>query len=313
MSTKSKIKRKKLQYINSATVHGLSRTYNGYFFERIFWAVQLLISFSFVCYGTYDLVAKFQTRAVYIDTNKMIVEEMSLPSITLCNNKRMRFVYQRGSWDVKDDIQTAFSEYSYNFSKAYKSFCYTADMYCSIDDFKAEGTNASCMTVNLKGIFLQKLPGSHYGLNVILYDNNADYESGEELSEGVTVVIHDSNEYPSQFFNGFHISPGVLNNIAVEKVVTNRQPSPYPSNCKNEQVTEEVRFPGVYTHQNCLASCLLRAMYVNCGDVITPKFGRYLPQSLRDAPRPNYTADEVSTCLYDIMHKFNKHSSNRCS
>ena len=308
---KKEMQNKKKKYVNSATMHGLSRMLNGGIMERLFQVIMVLCSLTFVSNGAYQLYTKFQARDVYMESKHVIVEGLALPSVTFCSNDRLPLVYTPGLHSAKDDLNTAFSGNFYNFSKLYKSFCKVGEEFCSIDDFTTEGVKSPCITFNPKGKNFQKLPGSYYGLQITLLKSETYTEEDEESMEGITVVIHDPSYYVAYYFEGFKLSPGVTNSIEIYKTVTKRLPKPYKSNCSNEN-NIEVRFPGSYNHATCLMACFTQLAYVACGDVFHPRFGRYIPQSMKNKPKPNYTSKETGECIWSVGAKYNSNGQNRC-
>uniref|UniRef100_A0A670KFI7 Sodium channel epithelial 1 gamma subunit n=1 Tax=Podarcis muralis TaxID=64176 RepID=A0A670KFI7_PODMU len=109
--------------------------------------------------------------------------------------------------------------------------------------------------------------GSEYGLQVILYINEAEYNPFLVTSTGAKIVIHGQDEYPFIEDVGTEIETATATSIGMHFTKSKRLGYPY-SNCKEDGSDVNVKKlykNKTYSLQTCLHSCFQNEMVKKCG------------------------------------------------
>ena len=165
----------------------------------------------------------------------------------------------------------------------------------------------NCFIFNHDGRFKQQSEGSYYGLSLMLYVNQSNMVPFTSFDEGagVTIVLHDQNEFPFPLDHGILLEPGTNTRISLKKSVTKRVESPYPSECSNGE-DSTLLFPGKYTISNCRRSCVAENTWKTCNaiDIFQAK---YLGL---EEKRLNMTQ---LGCIFHFVRKVSKEVWSRCT
>jgi len=309
--------KKRDEYIDNATVHGLNRACNSKKSERWFWVLMMLVVVGILIVGVCNLVERYLTREVALDIREIIHEELEFPSVTICNNNRISYNYQPG-FLVNDDLYTAFSSSFHQYVKDFPSFCSSNEKLCNFtEDFISYGENSPCITWNFDGKFKQILPGKTFGVQLIIYLNDTVAESDDWLESSVlpnaiTVVTHFANEYPSVIFDGLEITPGVQTRIEIQKKMYTRLPAPHPSGCQQDTKFMDTENQYRYTRTSCIEFCFIRYGLKQCSEVIQPRYAALVPQWMLRKYRRNATYEELYECHAEVTKSFHEMAGEIC-
>uniref|UniRef100_A0A8C8RVF0 Sodium channel epithelial 1 subunit gamma n=1 Tax=Pelusios castaneus TaxID=367368 RepID=A0A8C8RVF0_9SAUR len=126
----------------------------------------------------------------------------------------------------------------------------------------------NCYTFNSgdKGTVLTtSTGGSEYGLQVVLYIEEADYNPFLVTSTGAKIIVHDQNEYPFIEDVGTEIETATATSIGMHFTRSHKLSKPY-SDCTETGTDIPVAnlYNKTYSLQICLHSCFQKAMVENC-------------------------------------------------
>ncbi|XP_077173194.1 epithelial sodium channel subunit gamma [Paroedura picta] len=146
---------------------------------------------------------------------------------------------------------------------------------CSFDGMSCDARNftsfhhplhGNCYTFNSgKPILSTSTGGSEYGLQVILYIEEADYNPFLVTSTGAKIVVHDQDEYPFIEDIGTEIETATATSIGMHFTKSTRLSKPY-SNCTEDgkDIPVENLYNKNYSLQICLHSCFQKIMVKRC-------------------------------------------------
>ena len=80
---------KKKEFVQSFTVHGLSRIFTGSRAESIFWSTVVLVGIVISSFVIYGLVCKYYRYEIYTEVSAKVTNKNTFPSITFCDNNLM--------------------------------------------------------------------------------------------------------------------------------------------------------------------------------------------------------------------------------
>ena len=270
-------------YVESFTIHGLSKVFLGKPLERLFWFLTLFGVLSFVGYKVYGDYVKYYRYEYRTEIRIDDVEKIIYPALILCSS-------------VFDD---------------YSPICYkNNDTYClgkkrpslrsgNFDLFELNETAhqkySSCVKLSPQQNPTFDFADSLHGTGII-YAISHDYPflrvSVADDQETITQVGPNANKIVKMIEPGFY-------NLEIESVtVTNRLHAPYAPNCSDGGHGVNV-FGGNYTKQKCYETCLLRAMIRECGGVVD-QYRKYMTpsdESLLNSTRVTKTVEEVRECI----------------
>ena len=310
MTSKMAIKTKIEEYINSFSIHGLTRVFLGNRKESIFWSVILLILTIFAAISIHKLVAEYHQYDFYTEMREKLTKEHAFPSITICNQDKLV------------DVSTA---------------------YCGQKYWEHENRSIACNRENVKpnkvefeevedglwtnGAFnvshCRALASGKYCLNKKLFkptkfleeacvtfnhDGNLkdawlyiSLSQNRESTDDLILTIHDPDVYPlkSLIDSKVALQPSRTEEITYEKIVTKRLPSPYPSNCVADK--GEDNLPGSYARIGCLKSNLDLQIFKKCGDCYD--YDRhFIPEDIKQKYGRRQSIKEAVDCI----HSFNR-------
>nr|XP_056722524.1 amiloride-sensitive sodium channel subunit gamma [Euleptes europaea] len=149
---------------------------------------------------------------------------------------------------------------------------------CSFDGMSCDTRNftyfhhplhGNCYTFNSgkdNRILSTSTGGSEYGLQVILYIEEGDYNPFLVTSTGAKIVVHDQDEYPFIEDIGTEIETATATSIGMHFTKSTRLSKPY-SNCTEDgtDIPVENLYNKNYSLQICLHSCFQKLMVERCG------------------------------------------------
>uniref|UniRef100_A0A670KGR9 Uncharacterized protein n=1 Tax=Podarcis muralis TaxID=64176 RepID=A0A670KGR9_PODMU len=145
--------------------------------------------------------------------------------------------------------------------------------------------------------------GSEYGLQVILYINEAEYNPFLVTSTGAKIVIHGQDEYPFIEDVGTEIETATATSIGMHFTKSKRLGYPY-SNCKEDGSDVNVKKlykNKTYSLQTCLHSCFQNEMVKKCG---CAQYAQPLPDNAEFCNYKKYP--DWMYCYYKQHEKFVK-------
>ncbi|CAO2583103.1 Amiloride-sensitive sodium channel subunit gamma [Lemmus lemmus] len=127
----------------------------------------------------------------------------------------------------------------------------------------------NCYTFNNREnatILSTSMGGSEYGLQVILYINEDEYNPFLVSSTGAKVLIHQQNEYPFIEDVGTEIETAMSTSIGMHLTESFKLSEPY-SQCTEDGSDVPITniYNAAYSLQICLYSCFQTKMVDNCG------------------------------------------------
>ncbi|XP_017389876.1 amiloride-sensitive sodium channel subunit gamma [Cebus imitator] len=129
--------------------------------------------------------------------------------------------------------------------------------------------HGNCYTFNNKEnetILSTSMGGSEYGLQVILYINEEEYNPFLVSSTGAKVIIHRQDEYPFVEDVGTEIETAMVTSIGMHLTESFKLSEPY-SQCTEDGSDVPIRniYNAAYSLQICLHSCFQTKMVEKCG------------------------------------------------
>ena len=330
-------------FASNATTHGFSHVSAGKrWYSKLFWGIIFLSFFSLLWYNLYFIIKSYRSYSVYTTIEKKSVSPMKFPAVTICSTGIFQeskvpgpsSEMARGSGDslsqyANVDMRMAnlfFSLKDYDdftnlrnvtqqgetlFINKYIASCsFGLHEKCQYPaDFKVVPVSpyeGNCFTFNHDGRFKQQSEGSYYGLSLMLYVNQSNMTPFTSFDEGagVSIALHDQNEFPFPLDRGILLKPGANTRLSLKKIVTKRLQSPYPSKCSTGKDIN-LLFPGKYTISNCKRSCMAEYIREIC-NAIDLFQAKYL--SL-EAKRLNVTQ---VYCILESIRTVSKELWSRC-
>lgn len=144
--------------------------------------------------------------------------------------------------------------------------------------------------------------GSEYGLQVVLYIDEADYNPFLVTSTGAKIIVHDQDEYPFIEDIGTEIETAAATSIGMHFTRSRKLSKPY-SDCTETgaDIPVENLYNKSYSLQICLHSCFQKAMVESCG---CAQYAQPLPNG---AEYCNYKKNpNWMYCYYRLHEKFVK-------
>ncbi|CAO2583105.1 Amiloride-sensitive sodium channel subunit gamma [Lemmus lemmus] len=149
--------------------------------------------------------------------------------------------------------------------------CFFDGMSCDARNFTLfhHPMYGNCYTFNNREnatILSTSMGGSEYGLQVILYINEDEYNPFLVSSTGAKVLIHQQNEYPFIEDVGTEIETAMSTSIGMHLTESFKLSEPY-SQCTEDGSDVPITniYNAAYSLQICLYSCFQTKMVDNCG------------------------------------------------
>ncbi|XP_006125866.2 epithelial sodium channel subunit gamma [Pelodiscus sinensis] len=144
--------------------------------------------------------------------------------------------------------------------------------------------------------------GSEYGLQVVLYVEEADYNPFLVTSTGAKIIVHDQDEYPFIEDIGTEIETAMATSIGMHFTRSHKLSQPY-SDCTEtgNDIPVANLYNKSYSLQICLHSCFQRAMVDTCG---CAQYAQPLPPGAEYCNYKKYP--NWMYCYYKLHEKFVK-------
>ncbi len=312
------------------TVHGVSRVVNAKTkIGKAIWLLLCIAAFCFlVKFAVRSLIKHFQ-RKVSVDVQKTNLEKIPLPAITFCNKNIFAGIPAPTMQKLPDNCSMIQDKYFKNkVNKEYfKMACelffgnisqtsssiayYPRDYLRFPKHFSLLPSYSPCFTLNRNSTLNQFIARESSGLHMILNFDEEKYtrQSFDVVADprqGLSVIVHEPKvHYPNS--EGKSVSPGYYTQFKIKKVVKQRKPKPFPSDCvhKEEDKCPKI-FSGKQTKDLCLQTCFLLKMYEVCGDVLD-YYRPFLP--LDEYPKQSWHM-EAEPC-YEKLSKL--YRANNCN
>lgn len=307
---KEQINSKKKEFVQSFTVHGLSRIFTGSRTESLFWStvvlVGIIISFSVI----YGLVCKYYRYEIYTEVSAKVTNKNPFPSITFCDNKLMManyFAYCRVphgqkhkngdmpcTKKIKDppEITNILPPGLAGWSNGifHVRRCDTwGSKFCANDKYlkSLAKHNHTCFTWNPNGDLFD--PYSHAYIEFEINKTNT-----ERAFSHIVSSVHDPDVTELEMTSRHIMEPMKTYQLQIKQTVLKRLPKPFPSNCMFSK--PGVIFPGKYTRRTCIESLNYISMLKHCGDALDyPK--KFIPDEILKEYRRNVTIDDAWKCM----------------
>ena len=309
-----KVHIKKEQYIQTSTIHGVSKIFTEYRLESCFWLWVVLIGVSLSVFGTSTLISKYYRYEIYTSVSSRITNNNFFPSVTFCDYDLMLNDYYAycgvgkdesivhpdipcasivmKSPEVKNNLNST-SEWSNGIFHV-KSCTTWGNKNCEMDAYfkSLSKHNNTCFTWNYNGDLYDA-----YGHAEIIFQLNLT--SGKKFSKMIAVV-HDPEITELQMMFPTFLEPSKTYQLKVRKTEINRLKYPFPSNCTDGKPHDI--FPGKYTRVSCMDSINYINMLKHCGDTLD-YVKRYLPENLFRMYRRNVTSSDAWDCMSNFSHR----------
>jgi len=319
------LKQKIDEYVNTFTVHGLTRVFVGKRIESAFWLVILFCGLVFSVVVVYGLVAKYLNFGIYTEIRSQVTDENFFPSITFCEKSMylrhhtsycgIPFDYSLsltgdgGNRDVTCNYKakrletTVASSFNSSTSLSYWTNGFFNITNCKTNKhtqcannayFKSlESFNHSCIRWNYAG----NLSGINNHVDIEFEFNRPEWFNNRP--EIITATPHDSKVHELDRTQRVEIEPHKIYAINLDKTEIRRLPSPFPSNCSNDKKKFHI-FQGHYTRRLCIESHKYIEMYKACGDTID-YVRPLIPAEIISKYKQNRTINETLPCISSYL------------
>eukprot|EP00079_Xenopus_tropicalis_P017715 XP_004918046.1 PREDICTED: amiloride-sensitive sodium channel subunit gamma [Xenopus tropicalis] len=127
----------------------------------------------------------------------------------------------------------------------------------------------NCYTFNSAergNLLVSSMGGAEYGLKVVLYIDEDEYNPYLSTAAGAKILVHDQDEYPFIEDLGTELETATETSIGMQLTESTKLSDPY-SDCTMDgsDVSVENLYSKKYTLQICLNSCFQREMVRTCG------------------------------------------------
>ncbi|XP_053328277.1 amiloride-sensitive sodium channel subunit gamma [Spea bombifrons] len=132
---------------------------------------------------------------------------------------------------------------------------------------------------NREELLVSSMGGMEYGLKVVLYIDEDEYNPYLVTAAGAKIMVHDQNAYPFIEDSGTELQTGVETSIGMQLTESTKLNEPY-SDCTLDGTDVGVQnlFNKKYTYQICLHSCFQLEMVRTCG---CAHYDRPLPEGAK--------------------------------
>nr|XP_033818688.1 amiloride-sensitive sodium channel subunit gamma [Geotrypetes seraphini] len=228
----------------------------------------------------------------------------------------MVYTFRSGVYAIQDWYKLRYMNYLGNISMEEKiQLGYSAEEFivmCSFDGISCDYRNftlfhhplyGNCYTFNggeNGKVLMSSFGGRAYGLQVVLYIDEEEYNPFLVSSSGAKILVHDQDDYPFIEDIGIEIQPATETNIGMQLMESSKLSSPY-SDCTMDgsDVPVPNLFNKSYNLNICLHSCFQREMVETCG---CAHYSQPLPsgtQYCSQETNPNWVF-----CFYNLHEKF---------
>ena len=311
--------KKKNEYIESFTMHGLSRILTGTRAESFFWLIVLTGALILGTSVVVGLVQKYLKYQVYTEITQKATTKNYFPSITFCDETLMLNHYFKVCGHdgiaikknqtctkepeeyklVKNTLKNGFN-WSNNFFTV--TDCSTwGNKQCADDKFlqSVKRFNNSCFTWNFNGTLFDIYGHADISFKTVLKENTS-----------IIALIHDPKIKEIDLTKKINLDPNKTYQMRIQKTEYKRLPHPFPSKCTNDKPHDI--FPGKYTRHKCIESIAYSKLLEKCGGVYD-YHKRYIPsEKLKKYARPNKLATDIHLCLQKESFKETNEETGKC-
>ncbi|XP_066920964.1 acid-sensing ion channel 5-like [Clytia hemisphaerica] len=326
------IKQKINEYVNTFTVHGLTKVFIGERLESAFWLVILFCGLIFSVVVVYGLVVKFLNFGIYTEIRSQVTDENFFPSITFC--EKIMYTDHHTSYcgipyddymSTVDNHRDSTCDHTYNrtnlnitISEGNGTFwsngffnitkCKTnKHIHCANNGYfkSLSSFNHSCIRWNYNG----NLSGINNHVDIEFEFNIPDWFD-KDRAEIITATPHDASINELDRTQRIEIEPHKIYDINLDKTEIRRLPYPFPSNCSNNKDKFHL-FPGRYTRRSCIESYKFIEMYKDCGDT-TDHIRPMIPRDIIEKYHQNNTINNTIPCIFSHM-RGNEVRAEKCA
>ena len=312
-----------VEYINSFTLHGLTKIFVAHTrLESLFWVIALLSGILLSTYVSINLVSKYLKYDVYTETKMEITDKNYFPAVTICERDLLESFYfsycgfypdhpnvsipcQQKEPVVRDvqittDNQTWWSNELFNVT-----ICKTwGGKQCAKNEFllSLKQYNHACIRWNYQGDLYDMY--SHADIEFKFIDE-------EHLTFGepnIILMTHDPLISEIDITNAITLEAKKYS-ITIEKTFIKRLPFPFPSNCTDDKTND--MFEEKYTRRSCLETQNYIGMYKECGDTLD-YIRQYIPKDIIQEFKKNDTISNILTCINMYSKQEANSSSKNC-
>ena len=156
--------------------------------------------------------------------------------------------------DTTYSLEDLFISCSYNTKN-----CNESDFSTFVDPYYGR-----CYSFNFDGSKTSSRAGPLYGLTMVLRVNQAEYLPWIQ-SAGIVFEVHDQDERPFVYTNGFFAPVGAASSVGVSFVSKTKLPHPY-STCSDTGGSQEIYYDTAkYQPEACINSCIQDEIVNTCG------------------------------------------------
>ncbi|KAK3099510.1 hypothetical protein FSP39_005539 [Pinctada imbricata] len=260
------------------------------------WAIFLLSSVSYLFYSLYEKTREYYTYPIVTYTSSQTLETLPFPAVTICNSNRKNYSKMH-----KDDRlnnfwmsvgRVPFLAKDINWSDPFyeergffepqsveniteetmdlKNFIILSsfdDKYrLKFDPLITE--EGFCYTFNNDGETTTSNFGALNNLLLMIDINQEHYGPGQDLTAGIKVVLHDADEIPDIYNEGFYVGPGVsaLASVRVSKYTYLGNPFKAfgERKCHKVGVDKNPLHPLTYSVTACQKLCKAKETFKAC-------------------------------------------------
>ena len=326
------------EQINSLTIHGWSNIATAkVWYSRCFWFMFCVLAASLVSRTSIKSYYRYTAYDVYEKIEFKQNKRLAFPAITFCHTD---FYHPETYLDIKPPMFQHFPRHCNHTDRSHfkndinmyifrifcKVFISTFDGKSSAlghfipfyfnfpNDFTLLPNIYPCTTLNRNSTLIQNYTGESHGINMILYNVDADNSIfGQEVEsplldrrQGILLAIHDPKQHVP-LSEKFLLPAGFHTQIFLTKNVIHRLPSPFPSGCVEAHSDNSSIFPGKNTQNMCLISCLYRGIKNICGGVIPDMRVFFKPSEYENARNTSY-----SDLLRCMAREFDSFDVKKC-
>lgn len=311
---KNSIETKTTEYINSFTVHGLTRIFTTSKFESLFWLFILICGVILASYIIHGRLSKYYQFDIYTEISSKITNKNNFPTIAFCEANLL--------------VSTFFSYCGQNIGLPHE----LEDKECPYKDasFKERDMNVykntwsngifnvtSCRTWGGKecvsAAYLKPLTQYNQACIAWNYDGNLyDIYGHVEIefhfvnsknspyAPKVYAIPHDPRISEIDLTKKVNLDPAKIYDVRIDKSIVKRLTHPYPSNCTNGKASDI--FPGKYSRRACIESHNYINMYKECGDTLD-YIRKYIPEEIKKKYGKKHKISQVKQCIIKFSQK----------
>ncbi|KAM4697541.1 epithelial sodium channel subunit gamma [Rhinophrynus dorsalis] len=229
--------------------------------------------------------SRMNTRVMHRDAEATVGSE-NIVGFKLCDNKNSSdctvFTFSSGINAIQEWYRLHYMNILATIPMEEKiTMGYTADellVTCFFDGLSCDSRNftlfhhslyGNCYTFNSaeRGeLLVSSMGGMEYGLKVIIYVDEEEYNPYLVTAAGAKILVHDQEEYPFIEDLGTDLETAIESSLGMQLTESTKLSDPY-SDCTidGSDIPVENLYGKKYTLQICLHSCFQREMVLTCG------------------------------------------------